>query len=61
MARNPIIRETPPRIPTTIDEETLHACYEGWAYLGFDVEDEQGDHVEVKERVPCRRTADETL
>jgi hypothetical protein len=54
MARNPIIRETPPQDPL-LTEETPHACYEGWIYLGFEAEDESGQHVEVIERVPCRR------
>ena len=32
-------------------------CYEGWVYLGYVVEDENGDHVEEIERVRCRRCA----
>ena len=36
-------------------QETAHACYEGWIYLGFEGEDKFGEHVEVIERVPCRR------
>jgi hypothetical protein len=41
-------------------EETPHGCYEGWVYMGFEGEDEQGEHVEEIERVPCRRcNADE--
>jgi hypothetical protein len=62
MARNPIIRENPPRVPTTPDE-TPHGCYEGWVYLGFKGEDESGEYVELVERVPCRRcnAADKTL
>jgi hypothetical protein len=39
-------------------EETPHACYEGWLYIGFEGEDEQGEHVEAIERVPCRRCRD---
>ncbi len=54
MARNPIIRESPPEVPT-ITEETPHGCYDGWVYLGFEGEDENGEHVEEIERVPCRR------
>jgi hypothetical protein len=27
----------------------------GWVYLGFEGEDESGEHVEIIERVPCRR------
>ena len=34
-----------------------HACYDGWIYLGFEGEDENGEHVEEIERVPCRRCA----
>ena len=37
------------------DQESPHACYEGWIYLGFECEDESGEHVEVMERVPCQR------
>ena len=53
MARNPIIREASPQVPTT--EETPHGCYDGWVFLGFETEDESGEQVEVIERVPCRR------
>ncbi len=53
MARNPIIREPHAEVP--IDQETPHGCYEGWVYLGFEGEDENGEHVEAIERVPCRR------
>jgi hypothetical protein len=35
--------------------ESPHDCYEGWVYLGFEGEDENGEHVEEIERVPCRR------
>jgi hypothetical protein len=55
MARNLIIRENPPRVPT-ITEEAPHACYDGWVFLGFEGVDEDGELVEVgTERVPCRR------
>jgi hypothetical protein len=27
----------------------------GWVYLGFEDEDESGEHVEIIECVPCRR------
>ena len=37
------------------DEETPHACYDGWVFLGFEGEDENGEHVEVIEAVRCRR------
>jgi hypothetical protein len=57
MARNPIIREDPPEVPA-ITEETPHACYDGWVFLGFEGEDESGEHVELVERVPCRRCAE---
>ena len=36
-------------------EETPHGCLDGWVYLGFEGEDENGEHVEEIERVPCRR------
>ena len=36
-------------------------CYEGWVYMGYECEDEQGEHVEVIERVPCRRCRPEDL
>jgi hypothetical protein len=42
-------------------EETPHGCYEGWVYMGFEGEDENGDHVELVERVPCRRCNRESL
>jgi hypothetical protein len=35
--------------------ETPHGCYDGWVHMGFEGEDESGEHVEVIERVPCRR------
>ena len=31
------------------------ACYEGVVYIGYLVEDEDGDTAEVFESVPCRR------
>jgi hypothetical protein len=37
------------------DQDTPHGCYDGWVYLGFEGEEESGEHVEVMERVPCRR------
>ena len=54
MARNPIIRETPPTLPDSPDV-TPHGCYSGWVFLGFEAEDESGEPIEVIERVPCRR------
>jgi len=56
MARNPIIREPNRAVPATTDE-TPHGCIDGWVYLGFEGEDESGEHVEEIERVPCRRCA----
>jgi hypothetical protein len=47
-----ILRNTSEKVAP---EETPHGCYEGWVYLGFEGEDENGEHVEVIERVPCRR------
>jgi hypothetical protein len=55
MARNPIIREHSPEVPLPTLEETPHACMEGWVFLGFEAEDEHGEHGEVIESVPCRR------
>ena len=61
MARNPIIREPYPEVPRPdLDQETLHGCIDGWVYLGFEGEDENGEHVEEIERVPCRRCHGET-
>jgi len=54
-----ILRITPEKVVAT--DETPHACYEGWVYLGFEGEDENGDHVEEIERVPCRRCRAESL
>jgi hypothetical protein len=36
-------------------------CYESWVFLGFEGEDDNGEHVEVIERVPCRRCNRESL
>ncbi len=55
-----ILRKDHPEVPTRT-EETPHGCYSGWVFLGFEAEDEQGEHVEVIERVPCRRCNPETL
>ena len=41
--------------PTDQERRKCFACYEGWIYLGFESEDENGEHVEDIERVPCRR------
>jgi hypothetical protein len=37
------------------EQETPHGCYEGWVYMGFEGEDENGEHAEEIERVRCRR------
>jgi hypothetical protein len=55
MARNPIIRENTPEVPAHTPEETPHACMGGWVFLGFEGDDESGEHVEVIECVACRR------
>ena len=52
---NTILRKDHPEVPAPTEEETPHACYEGWGYLGFNREDETGEHVEIIERVPCQR------
>ena len=36
------------------DQESPHGCYDAWVYLGCEGEDENGEHVEEIERVPCR-------
>ena len=54
MARNPIIRESTPQLPTPT-EETPHGCYSDWVFLGYEAEDESGERVNVVESVPCRR------
>jgi hypothetical protein len=33
----------------------LHACIDGYVYIGHMVEDDHGEEVEVIEAVPCRR------
>ncbi len=40
-------------------EESPHGCIDGWVYLGFEGEDENGERVEEIVRVPCRRCHDE--
>jgi hypothetical protein len=49
-----ILRNTPEKVAASTDE-TPHGCYDGWVYLGFEGEGENGEHVEEIERVPCRR------
>jgi hypothetical protein len=60
MARNSIIREHPAEVPIPTPEETPHACYDGWVFLGFEAEDEDGEPVELVESVPCRRCRPES-
>jgi len=57
-----ILRDTLEKVAAPTDE-TSHACWEGWVYLGFEGEDENGELEEVIERVPCCRchAAGETL
>jgi hypothetical protein len=54
MAHNPIIREHPLTLPVPTDESP-HGCYNGWVYMGFGGEDENGEYGEDIERVRCRR------
>jgi hypothetical protein len=56
-----ILRNTPEKVPTPTPEETPHACMDGWVFLGFEGEDENGEHVEVIEHVRCRRCHTESL
>jgi hypothetical protein len=42
--------------PRSDHDETPHACLEGWVYLGFETE-EDGELVEIYDRVRCRRCA----
>jgi hypothetical protein len=37
------------------EEQRPHACLSGWIFVGYLVEDENGDEVEVFEPVPCKR------
>jgi hypothetical protein len=55
MAYNPSIREHPTNVPASNPEQTPHFCYAGWVYLGFEGEDENGEYIEITERVLCRR------
>jgi hypothetical protein len=50
-----ILRTTPEKVASEPLEETPHACMGGWVFLGCEDEGESGEHVEVTERVPCRR------
>jgi hypothetical protein len=46
-------RSSPEKVPS--HEETPHACWNGWVYLGFEGEDLDGEHIEEIERMPCHR------
>ena len=48
MARNLSIRTDSPEV---IPDTRPYGCYEGWVYLGFEGEDENGEYAEVIERV----------
>ncbi len=39
-----ILRENLPNVPA--EEETPHSCYEGFVYIGYMLEDENGEEVE---------------
>ena len=42
------------------DQDHPHACLNGYVYLGYTVLDEEtGEEVEMVERLPCRRCAEE--
>jgi hypothetical protein len=47
-------QDTAPHPAPEDQETTPHGCIDGWVYLGFEGEDENGEHVEEIERVPCR-------
>jgi hypothetical protein len=51
MARNLSIRI---EFPEVLPDETPHGCYEGFVYIGHIVKHENGEPVEVMERVPYR-------
>jgi hypothetical protein len=50
-----ILRTPAEKVLAPTPEETPHGCYDGCIYMGFEGEDENGEHVELLERVPCRR------
>jgi hypothetical protein len=54
MTTTPTIRDNAPEVPP--DHDRPHGCYDGWVYLGFETE-EDGELVEITDRVPCRRCA----
>ena len=47
-----ILRSIPEKV---VPEETPHACWDGWVFLGFEDEDGQ----EREEAVPCKRCRQE--
>jgi hypothetical protein len=59
MACNPIIREPLPKVPTPTDE-TPRACLDGYVHMGFEDKDEDGEPIELVERLACRRCRPET-
>jgi hypothetical protein len=62
MALNQTIRQSSEKVATERPEETPHACYDGWVFLGYEGVNEDGELVEVgTERVPCRRCRPESL
>jgi hypothetical protein len=46
---------------SALTDETPHACIDGWVFLGFEGEDENGELVEIIESMPCRRCRPEDL
>jgi hypothetical protein len=50
MARNPIIREPNPKVPADPEHRECFACYSGVIYIGYLVEDDASDEVEVFSR-----------
>jgi hypothetical protein len=56
-----IIRKSPTEVSSRPDQETPHACMDGWVYMVFEGEDENGEPAEVIERVACRRCRPESL
>ncbi len=57
MALNQTIRESGEKVATQPLEETPHACWDGFVFLGFGGEDGE----EVIEAVPCRRCRPESF
>ena len=55
-----ILRKDHPESSAATDE-ACHFCYDSWVFLGYEGVDENGEHVEVIERVPCRRCRPEAL